>query len=417
MKAVYLLATLDTKGREAAFAREALAARGVAKVLVDAGCQGEPAVASDVPRDRVFEAAGTTRAALLERGDRAAAVAAASTGAARLVAEAHGRGELAGVLALGGSAGTTIGTAAMRALPIGVPKLMVSTVASGQVRPYVADKDILMLNSVVDILGLNRISRAVLGEAARAMSGLVLFADRDDPEDRPLVTVTMFGVTTPCVMRARDVLEAAGYEVLVFHATGNGGQAMESLIREGLVAGVLDVTTTELADEVVGGVFSAGPDRLTAAVERGVPQVVSVGALDMVNFHAPETVPARFSGRKLHRHNANVTLMRTTPDENAALGETLGRKLSRARGPAEIWLPLRGVSALDSPGAPFDDPDARHALYDAIRRHSGPIPVVEMDRHINDPEFAEAAANRLIEQLAASRAGATPGTRPLPSSP
>jgi len=413
MRRVHLIATLDTKGREAAHTREALAALGVATVLIDTGCQGEPLVAPDVPRDRVFEAAGTTREQLLRDGDRAAAVAAASVGAARLVAEAHARGELAGVLALGGSAGTTIGAAAMRVLPIGVPKVMVSTVASGQVRPYVADKDILMLNSVVDILGLNRISRAILGQAARAMAGLALFAEATPPDERPLVTVTMFGVTTPCVMRAREVLEAAGYEALVFHATGNGGQAMESLIRDGLVAGVLDITTTELADELVGGVFSAGPDRLAAAAERGIPQVVSVGALDMVNFHAPETVPERFSGRRLHRHNANVTLMRTTPDENAALGETLGRRLSRARGPAEIWLPLRGVSALDAPGAPFDDPVARQALFEAIRQHAGAVPVARVDRHINDPEFAEAAANRLIELISESQAVST--SEPLPS--
>lgn len=413
MRRVYLIATLDTKGREAAYTREALAALGVATVLVDTGCQGEPSVVPDVPRDRVFEAAGTTRDKLLRDGDRAAAVTAASAGAARLVAEAHARGELAGVLALGGSAGTAIGAAAMRGLPIGVPKVMVSTVASGQVRPYVADKDILMLNSVVDILGLNRISRVVLGEAARAMAGLALFADATPPDERPLVTVTMFGVTTSCVMRAREILEAAGYEVLVFHATGNGGQAMETLIRDGLVAGVLDITTTELADELVGGVFSAGPDRLAAAAERGVPQVVSVGALDMVNFHAPETVPERFSGRRLHRHNANVTLMRTTPDENAALGETLGRQLSRARGPAEIWLPLQGVSALDVTGGPFDDTVARQALFEAIERHAGAVPVVRVDRHINDPEFAEAAANRLIELLSESQAVST--SEPLPS--
>ena len=399
MSRVFLIATLDTKGPEADFVRRALVARGVAVTLIDAGCQGEPAVAPEVSRERVFEAAGTTLAAQRARGDRGGAVTAAAAGVARLVAEAHARGEVAGVLALGGSAGTTIGTAAMRALPIGVPKVMVSTLASGQVRPYVADKDILMLNSVVDILGLNRISRAVLGNAARAMAGLVLFGDEEPADERPLVTVTMFGVTTPCVARAREVLEAAGFEVLVFHATGTGGQAMESLIRDGLVAGVLDITTTELADELDGGVHSAGPDRLDAAAERGVPQVVSVGALDMVNFQALETVPARFAGRQLHRHNANVTLMRTTADENAALGATLAHKLARARGPAEIWLPLRGVSALDAPGGSFDDPAARHALFDAIREHAGATPVVALDHHINDPEFAEAAARRLIELL------------------
>ena len=212
-------------------------------------------------------------------------------------------------------------------------------------------------------------------------------------------------------MRAREVLEGAGYEVLVFHATGNGGLAMESLIRDGLIAGVLDITTTELADELVGGVFSAGPTRLTAAAEAGIPQVVSVGALDMVNFHAPETVPAQFSGRKFHRHNANVTLMRTTPEENAALGAEIGRKLAGAGGEAEIWLPLRGVSAIDAPGQPFDDPAARRALFAAVRAHAGATRVVEVDRHINDPEFAEAAAGRLIEMLAEAGAGRPPSSR------
>ncbi len=401
MKSVYLLATLDTKGLEAAFVRDALNARGVATVVVDTGCLGIPTIDADVSRDAVFDAAGLMRSDLVARNDRGDAVTGATLGAARIVAEAHARGEVAGVLALGGSAGTAIGTSAMRALPIGVPKVMVSTVASGQVRPYVGDKDILMLNSVVDILGLNRISRTILGEAARAMAGLVLFADEAaaTATDRPLVAVTMFGVTTPCVMRAREVLEGAGYEVLVFHATGNGGLAMESLIRDGLIVGVLDVTTTELADELVGGVFSAGPTRLTAAGEMGIPQVVSVGALDMVNFHAPETVPARLSGRQFHRHNANVTLMRTTPDENAALGAEIGRKLAGATGKAEIWLPLQGVSAIDAPGQPFEDQAARHALFAALRAHAGETRIVEVNRHINAPEFAEAAADRLIELL------------------
>ena len=413
MKSVYLLATLDTKGHEAAFVRDALGARGIATVVVDTGCLGSPTIVADVSRMEVFDAAGLLLADLVARNDRGAAVTGATLGATRLVAGAHARGEVAGVLALGGSAGTAIGTSAMRALPIGVPKVMVSTVASGQVRPYVGDRDILMLNSVVDILGINRISRTILGGAARAMAGMVLFADEAaaataGASDRPLVAVTMFGVTTPCVMRAREVLEGAGYEVLVFHATGNGGLAMETLIRDGLIAGVLDITTTELADELVGGVFSAGPTRLTAAAEAGIPQVVSAGALDMVNFGAPETIPSRLSGRRFHRHNANVTLMRTTPDENAALGAEIGRKLAGAGDKAEIWLPLRGVSAIDAPGRPFDDPAARLALFDAVRTHAGGTRVVEDDRHINDPEFAEAVADRLIELLAGSTAESTP---------
>jgi uncharacterized protein (UPF0261 family) len=400
MKAVYLLATLDTKGREAAFVRDVLASCGVTTRLVDTGCQGAPTVPADVSREDVFAAAGTTLADLLGRGDRGHAVTAAAAGVANLLAESHARGEVAGVLGIGGSAGTTIGTAAMRALPLGVPKVMVSTVASGQVRHYVGDKDILMLNSVVDILGVNRISRLVLGEAARAMAGMVTFPAAEKADDKPLIAATMFGVTTPCVMAAKDVLEAAGYEVLVFHATGTGGQAMETLIRDGLIAGVLDVTTTELADELVGGVFSAGPTRLMAAAARGVPQVVSVGATDMVNFHAPETVPEAFKGRRFHRHNANVTLMRTTTPENAALGAEIGRKLAAATGPAEIWLPRRGVSAIDAQGKPFDDPAARAALFAAVKASAGATPVVERDLHVNDPAFAQAMAARLVELIA-----------------
>jgi uncharacterized protein (UPF0261 family) len=311
---------------------------------------------------------------------------------------------------LGGSAGTTIGCGAMSWLPLGMPKLMVSTLASGQTRPYVGDSDIFMLNSVVDIAGINRISRQVLSEAAAAMAGLVKFRAAESRDDKPLIAATMFGVTTPCVQHARKILEDAGYEVLVFHATGNGGQAMEKLIREGLIAGVLDITTTELADELVGGVLSAGPTRLTAAAKLGVPQVVSVGALDMVNFGPMSTVPERFRARKFHRHNDNVTLMRTTVEENRKLGEEMGIKLAVPNSRTVILLPRRGVSAIDAAGQPFDDPTARQSLFEGIRSKlaevraglwpagvSPPeIEVIELDNHINDPAFAEVAANRLL---------------------
>jgi uncharacterized protein (UPF0261 family) len=276
---------------------------------------------------------------------------------------------------------------------------MVSTLASGNVRPWVGDKDILMLNSVVDIAGLNRISRVVLSIAAAAMAGMLAQPPAPSGDDKPLIAATMFGVTTPCIVRAREVLEAAGYEVLVFHATGSGGQAMESLIREGLIAGVLDVTTTELADELVGGILSAGPTRLTAAAECGVPQVVSVGALDMVNFGPRETVPEKFSNRQFHIHNATVTLMRTTPQECAQLGEELGRKVAASQAPAAILLPEHGVSALDRAGQPFDDPTARKELYDAIGRTHGEVELVELPHHINDREFAEALANKLLNLI------------------
>lgn len=398
--AVLIFATCDTKGHEAEFVRARLRAGGVEALLVDCGSLGEPQVRPDVAREELFRAAGTSIEALRARGDRGGAVNAAARGAAELARRWHAEGRLTGVFGLGGSAGTTIGTAAMRALPLGVPKLMVSTLASGAVGHYVGTADIAMLHSVVDLAGLNRISRTVLARAAQAMAGMATGRlPASEAEERPLVAATMFGVTTPCVERARAVLEAAGYEVLVFHATGSGGRTMESLIDSGLVAGVLDVTTTELADELVGGVLSAGPERLTAAARAGIPQVVSVGALDMVNFLGVDTVPAKFAGRKLHRHNANVTLMRTTSAENAALGRELAAKVARSRGPARIFLPLRGVSAIDRAGQPFDDPEARASLYAAIRAHAGTVPVREIDLHVNDAAFAEALAGELVELL------------------
>lgn len=398
---VDLIATLDTKGAEADFVRRHLELQGVAVRLIDAGCLGDPAVAPDVSSSCVFAAAGTSLEAQRALGDRGEAVTRAAQGVTRLVREAFDAGELGGVLALGGSAGTTIGTAAMRALPIGVPKVMVSTLASGAVRQYVGDKDVFMLNPVVDIAGLNRVSRLVLTQAALALAGMVSpkVPPVQELRERTLIAATMFGVTTPCVERARAVLEEEGYEVLVFHATGAGGQAMERLLRDGLIAGVLDLTTTELADELVGGVLSAGPTRLTAAAELGIPQVVSVGATDMVNFLGPETVPERFRGRMLHRHNANVTLMRTSPQECAAIGRDLGAKLACGRGPATLLLPARGVSALDRAGGPFDDPAARRALFEAVRAAAGDTRVLELDLHINDPEFAEACARELLDLM------------------
>jgi uncharacterized protein (UPF0261 family) len=400
MKSVYLFATLDTKGTEADFIRRQLQSLKIPVTLVDAGALGEPAVEADVPRERIFELAGITLDEVRRKADRGEAVTFAAAGAAALARSAHAQGDLSGVLGLGGSAGTTIATSAMRVLPLGVPKVMLSTLASGTVRQFVGDKDIFMLNAVVDILGINRISRDVLSQAARAMAGLVTYpSPAPAAEDRPLIAATMFGVTTPCVERARAVLEREGFEVLVFHATGNGGQAMESLIAEGLIAGVLDLTTTELADEHVGGFLSAGPSRLTAAAAAGVPQVVSTGAVDMVNFYAPSSVPEKFAGRLFYRHNANVTLMRTTAAENAAIGADIAKKISAATGPVTVLLPARGVSAIDREGQPFDDPTARRALHDAIKAGLQADRVVELDLHINDPEFAEAAASKLAEMM------------------
>ena len=403
--AVYVLATLDTKGPEAAFVRDLLADLGLETRLVDTGCTGEPAVTPDVTREQVFAAAGTSLQEMRDAGDRGTAVTQAAEGTRRLIRELFDERQVDGVLGLGGSAGTTIGTAAMRDLPLGVPKVMVSTLASGQTRPYVGGKDILMLNSVVDISGINRISRVVLSGAARALAGMATLTGKTDAEsnDRPLIAATMFGVTTPCVQHAQKILDEAGYEVLVFHATGNGGEAMEGLIADGLIAGVLDITTTELADELVGGVLSAGPTRLTAAGKRGVPQVISVGATDMVNFGPRATVPDKFADRTFHIHNANVTLMRTTEEENTAIGREIGDKAAAATGPTAILLPTEGVSAIDKTGESFDDPAARNALFSAIRDSHGSTELRELDLHINDPAFATAAVEQLLAMIHAGR--------------
>jgi uncharacterized protein (UPF0261 family) len=401
---VIIVGTLDTKGLETAFVRELLRAQGLETLVIDAGSLGSPSFAAEVGREEVFHRAGVSLAAVRERGDRGRAVADAARGVAALVSEIATRQKVLGIFGLGGSAGTVIATAAMRALPFGVPKVMVSTLASGQTRPYVGASDIMMLYPVADLAGLNRLTRVALTNAALALAGMVKWRETLPPAaaDRPLVAATMFGVTTPCVDRARQVLEARGVEVLVFHATGVGGEAMEGLVRDGQVDGVLDLTTTELADELVGGVLSAGPDRLEAAGRRGVPQVVSVGALDMVNFGPPPTVPERFTGRRFHVHNPSVTLMRTTVAENALLGEKIVEVLGRARGPVVVLIPARGVSALDAPGQPFHDPEADSALFETLKGGLAPCPHVRVevrDEHINDPSFATAAADALLELI------------------
>ncbi len=407
--AVVLIGTLDTKGRELGFAREILRGAGLETLVIDAGSLGPPAIEPDISRDAVFRRAGSSAKAAKARGDRGAAIAEAARGVAELVKELDDAGKVDGVLAIGGSAGTVIGTAAMRALPFGRPKVMVSTLASGQVRPFVGGSDILMLHPVADIAGLNRLTRTALANAANAMAGMVRGASREIPGEgsvRNVVAATMFGVTTPCVEHARGLLEAEGYEVLVFHATGVGGQAMEGLIRDGLIDGVLDLTTTELADELVGGILSAGPDRLEAAGRRGIPQVVSLGALDMVNFGPKSSVPERFRGRTFHIHNEAVTLMRTTPDENAALGARIADVLGRSSGPVAVLVPRGGVSAIGTPGGPFHDPAADSALFDALTRGLAGhrhVRLIERDEPINDPRFAEAAARALIEMMTANR--------------
>ena len=395
-KTVVLLGTLDTKGVEYDFLRDRVREQGVDVILVDAGIMGEPLADPDVPRQEVAAAAGADVAALAAAGDRGAAVAAMAEGAAAVVMRLHAEGRLDGILGLGGSGNSALVTHAMRALPVGVPKLMVSTVASGDTRPYVGAVDIAMMYSVVDIAGVNRISAQIMTNAAGMIAGAVKASAPGGDGERPLVGATMFGVTTPCVTTARERLEELGYEVLVFHATGTGGQSMEALARGGFLAGVLDITTTELADELVGGVLSAGPDRLEAAGAEGLPQVVSLGALDMVNFGPRDTVPERFEGRNLYVHNPTITLMRTTPDECRELGRQIGRKLSAATGPVALYVPLGGVSMIAVEGQVFHDPDADAALLQGLRETLQPnVEVHELEADVNDPVFAAAMADRL----------------------
>jgi uncharacterized protein (UPF0261 family) len=313
-----------------------------------------------------------------------------------IVKDLHAQGRLDAVLALGGSGGTAIAAQAMRELPVGVPKLIVSTMASGDTRPYVGAVDMTLMYSVVDISGLNPISERILGNAAAAAAGMAKAQGPGSEAEKPLVGATMFGVTTPCVTEARKRLEELGYEVLVFHATGTGGQSMEALMRSGFITASLDVTTTELADELVGGVLSAGQDRLEAAGALGIPQVVSLGALDMVNFGPFESVPAEFRDRLLYKHNPTVTLMRTTPEECAALGRTIACKLNEARGPLTVFVPLKGVSLIATEGQVFHDPAADEALFGALRENLDPeVDLRELDLDVNDPEFAHALADRL----------------------
>ena len=394
-----LVGTLDTKGPEFEFLKERIEANNVGTYVINTGILGEPHFEPEVSAEQVAEAGGTSLTALKSEGDRGNSVAAMANGAARIVERLNDDGVIDGIISLGGSAGTTIGTTAMRALPVGVPKLMVSTLASGDTSPYVDTKDITMTYSVVDIAGVNSLSRQILTNAAGAIAGMIN-AEVPAADDKPLIAATMFGVTTPCVTRLRTRLQNAGFEVVVFHATGSGGRAMEKLIRSGFFAGVADVTTTEWCDEVVGGVLSAGSDRLTAAAESSVPQVVSCGALDMVNFWAVGTVPEHFQARRFHAHNANVTLMRTSPNECARIGKAIAQRLSRARAPVTLVLPLGGVSAIDAPGQPFFAPEANTALFDALRAHAGPnVNLVALDLHINDNAFADALASHLIELL------------------
>ena len=399
-KIVAIVGTLDTKGADFQFLRDEIVRRGCGVLVIDVGVVGEPAFAPDVPRTEVAAAAGVDLGALRSAGDRGEAVAAMARGIPLVVRRLYDEGRIHGVISMGGGAGTLLGSSAMRALPVGVPKVLVSTVASGDVAAYVGMSDIAMIHSVVDVAGVNSVSRKVYGNAAGAIAGMVAH-ETAAGEDKPIIAATMFGNTTRAVNQAKAELEAQGYEVLVFHATGAGGRTMEALIDDGHVTAVLDMTTTEWADELCGGVLSAGPHRLEAAARAGIPQVVVPGCIDMCNFWAPETVPEKYRERTFHKWNPNVTLMRTTPEENARLGEIFAEKLNAATGPVAVYVPLRGFSEVDLEGKPFHLPEANRAFVDALRaRLRSGIDIVELDVDINDPQFSSATVAALLEMVA-----------------
>ncbi len=396
-KVVAIVGALDTKGAEYAFLKQQIEDQGVGTLMIDVGIFGEPPFAPDISAAEVATAGGADRAALAAANDRGDAVRAMAVGAAIILKRLYDEGRVHGAIAMGGGGGTTLGSIAMQPLPVGAPKLIVSTVASGDTSAYVGVKDIAMMPAIVDVAGVNRLSSKIIANAAGAIAGMVKIEHQESSDAKPMIAATMFGVTTAGVTKAREIIEKTGYEVLVFHAVGSGGRTMEELIRAGFIAGVLDLTTTELADELAGGVLSAGPNRLEAAGEIGVPQVVSLGALDMVNFGARETVPSRYSERKFYAHNPLVTLMRTTREENAELGRIIAAKLSKAKGPTVLMIPNKGVSAIDVEGKPFHDAEADEALFAALRKNITPnVTLVELDADINSDAFATEAANRLL---------------------
>lgn len=406
-RTVVIVGTLDTKGADLQLLRDLIQARGLQTLVVDFGVLGNPAFPPDISAAQVAQAGGEDLAALRVARDKTRAMRAMERGLSATVRELFATGRLHGIVSMAGGGGTSIATAAMRQLPIGVPKLMVSTVvATGDVRQFVGTRDITLMPSVVDVAGVNSISRRIYANAAGAIAGMVEQAMPISESDRPVIVASMFGNTTPCVTRARELLEAAGYEVLIFHTTGNGGRTMEALIEAGFVTACFDVTTTELADEICGGVMSAGPERLMAAGRAGIPTVIAPGCVDMVNFWARDTLPAHYQGRQLYEWNPNTTLMRTNAEENRQIGEWIARAANAARGPVVVLLPLHGVSQLDSPGGVFWDPGADAACFDAIRAYLRPdIPLIEVDANINDPKFAERAATALLDIVAMRRAG------------
>ena len=398
-KTVVLAGALDTKGAEFSYVRKVIRRAGLDVLTVDFGVLGEPAFIPDISRAEVAQAGGGDLERWRSGEHKDEAMAGMAAALAVVVRRLFDEGRLDGIFSMGGSGGTSVATTAMRTLPVGVPKLVASTVGGGDVSGYAGTKDITFMPSVVDIAGFNRISQRIYANAAAAIAGMVA-AEPPAAEQATMIAASMFGNTTAAVDQARARMEGQGYEVLVFHATGTGGRTMEDLVRDGYFQGVLDLTTTELADEVCGGVMSAGPDRGRAAPASGVPVVLVPGCVDMANFGAPQTVPARYAGRHLYNWNPNVTLLRTNAAENTRIGEMLTAAANAATGPVAVLLPLRGVSMLDSPGGQFWDPAADRACYEAIRAHLKPsVPVEEIDANINDEAFAQRAADLLLAMI------------------
>lgn len=400
LKTIAVLGTLDTKGEEHAFVADLIRQRGHIPLLIDVGTGSDPTITPDITRFEVAAAGGVDLEALMARKDRGECVVAMSEIATVIVARLAAEGRIHGILSLGGGGGTALGTSAMRGLPVGFPKVMVSTLASGNTAHYVGSTDISMIPSIVDVAGLNRISKTIFTRAVGSICGMVEIELVSTSDERPLIAASMFGNTTECVDAAREILEKVGYEVLVFHATGTGGKTMEKLIADGLFSGVLDITTTEWADELVGGTLTAGPTRLDAAGKTGVPAIVTPGCLDMVNFGGRDTVPSKFVGRNLYVHNPQVTLMRTTPEECGKLGEILAQKVNAYTGPVTVLLPARAISIISAEGQPFYDRAADETLFAAIRSNLSPdIELIEVDAEINAPEFSKACADALLSSL------------------
>ena len=400
MKTIAIAGIFDTKGAEYLYVKELIESLGLGTFTIHTGVF-EPTFKPDVSNTQVAEAAGMDIKTLVDKKDRALATEVLSKGMEKLVLKLYKQGKFHGIISFGGTGGTSLVTPAMRALPIGVPKVMVSTVASGNTAPYVGASDIVMMPSIVDVAGINSISTKIFTNAVFAIAGMVKFENTKVVDKKPLIAATMFGVTTPCVTAATKYLEKRGYEVLIFHATGIGGQSMEALIAGGFIEGVLDLTTTEWADEIIGGVLNAGPYRLEAASKNHIPQVVSVGALDMCNFGTYDTVPKKFERRNLYKHNPTVTLMRTNVEENEAIGKKLVEKLNMAKDKTTLMLPLKGISGIDVEGQPFYGVEEDKMLFDTLRNgvNKNNVEVIEMNCAINDVEFAEAAAQKLIDLM------------------